>query len=73
MSKLSRPRTAGRYDLIGKEFRLAQMGTPASPNVGTTIVAVPNPNNPEHRDLVTVNRRTDILEVERRAGRISDG
>lgn len=45
---------------------------PASGAIRTAVAAVPDPMEPGARLLATVNRRTDILELERSHGRISE-
>jgi hypothetical protein len=67
-----------RYDIAGaREPTGGRAPPPRSPNVMTAIVAVPDPNpdpsGPKNeRTIATVNRRVDILELERSAGRLSD-
>jgi len=68
-----------RYDLTGaREPANGRAMPPRSANVFTAVVAVPDPNpdpygRRDERVIATVNRRVDILETERSAGRISDG
>ena len=60
------PRSIGRYDYVGDEFRPASLGRPPpSQNIRTSVIAVPDPWTPGKRVLATVNRRTSILEDER--------
>lgn len=68
----------GRYDLARAHEPANGRGLPPrSANAFTAVVAVPDPHqNPEgpgnERTLATVNRRVDILELEKSHGRISD-
>jgi len=75
------PRRKGalsRYDLAGAREPAGGRTSPTrSVGVTTGIVAVPDPNpDPygpkDERVIATVNRRVDILELERSAGRLSD-
>jgi len=67
-----------RYDLAGaRESADGRALPPASANAFTAVVAVPDPDQDsggrrDERVIATVNRRVDILETERAAGRISD-
>src|SRR5512136_2755133 len=68
------PRSLGRYD-ARRSARAPANGLatpPPSLNVRTAVAAVPDPLEPGARILATVNRRTDILEIERSHGRISE-
>ena len=75
-----RPRRGAlsRYDLAGaREPANGRAFPPPSVNACTAVVAVPDPSpDPygprDERVIATVNRRVDILETERAAGRISD-
>ena len=75
-----RPRKGAlsRYDLAGaREPANGRALPPPSANAFTAVVAVPDPTpDPygprDERVIATVNRRVDILETERAAGRISD-
>jgi len=74
----SRKGTLSRYDLTGaREPANGRALPPRSLNACTAVVAVPDPNPDPYgpgteRIRATVNRRVDILETERSAGRISD-
>lgn len=73
-----RKRALSRYDLSGAREPAGGRAQPPRPaGIMTAIVAVPDPNpdpygSRNERVIATVNRRVDILEVERSAGRISD-
>ncbi len=73
MSKRSVPRSLGRYD-SRHTARAPATGLAKSPtpHLATAVAAVPDPLESGARILATVNRRTDILEIERSHGRISE-
>lgn len=67
-------RSLGRYDFGGDAWRPADLGRPpASANVQVSVVAVPDPYTPDRRVIAHVNRRVDILELERSRRAISEG
>lgn len=67
---------AGRYDRRTHNTRLPPDGTaraPSSRNTDTVVAAVQDPwGNGQERLLATVNRRVDLLELERSHDRISE-
>ena len=69
----ARRRAVGRYD--GQRARVpGDLARPApSVNVRTAVGAVPNPLDPREFIAVTINRKVDVLEDERKAGHISEG
>ena len=69
-----RPRSLGRYDDLADARWLGQVADPpVSPNIRISLVAVPDPyDRAGPRIGATVNRRTDILELERSRHLISE-
>jgi hypothetical protein len=69
------PPGLGRYQQVrGADLpAVGYVGRPVpSQNVRTAIAAVPDPEDPKHRILATVNRAVDLLEEERSKGRIKE-
>jgi hypothetical protein len=74
MTRRMKTGPVGRYD-GGYDARVPPggLGCPVpSPNVQIAVATVPDPYEPAKRIRVAVNRRVDILELERSHGRIGE-